>query len=133
MGKSYIQVSAFVSAGTTIRKGQPVALCARRTESAEENEEGLEDHLVAMVKEELDQLHEKGHMGEAFRENIEGRVEEQLVALIGDEGLKDYEGAPGERQKRAGMTRDNTFDGEWEEKQENRRCGECTRRKEEEK
>ena len=46
--------------------------------------------LVAMVKEELNQLHEKGHMGEAFREDIKGRVEEQLVALIGerDEGLR---------------------------------------------
>ena len=67
MGKSYIPVSAFVSAGTTIRKGQPVALCARRMEGTEEDEEGLEDHLVAMVKEELDQLYEKGHMGDAFR------------------------------------------------------------------
>ena len=56
MGKSYIPVSAFVSAGTMIRKGQPVALCARRTESTEEDEEGLEDHLVAMVKPAMPRL-----------------------------------------------------------------------------
>ena len=72
-------------------------------------------------------------MGEAFRENIKGRVEEQLGALIGDEGLKGYERAPGERQKGTRVTRDDTLDGEWEEKQEKRRCGECTRQKEEEK
>ena len=53
------------------------------------------------------------------------------MALIGDEGLTGYEKAPGDRQQWAGMTRNNTFDGEWEEKQEKRRCGECTRQKEE--
>ena len=88
---------------------------------------------MAMVKEELDQLHKKGQLGDPFGEDSEGRIEEQLVALIGDNGLKGYARAPGDKQQWAGATKGTTFDGEWEEEQDKRRCGECTRQKEEEK
>ena len=77
MGQSYIPVSAFISAGTLIRKGQPVASCVRRALIASDQDSEFKGDMAAAMT-LLQTCTTKVHSSLPFRGPWTGRPLQQV-------------------------------------------------------